>query len=323
MLIKFLKKVALLILLVIIGCSLFLFFVKPLIRSSNEYVAASIDKEKRLAALPSPKLVFVGGSNLSFGLDCERISKVFNISVVNMGLHGGLGLAFMLNETKDAIQKGDIIILSTEYFLAEGNKRLQAQTMDINPLSKKYFLLGKNDTKEAESNSAIEKANQQIRFYVADCQRCSNGLFYKFIRDILTKFIATPYLRSNFSKEGDMVGHLNMPQPKLVIGKKLEIIDYSKEIGQINGFVNFARGRGASVYYVFPNHPQTAYDVSKGAIENFSSQMKSKLNCEIINTPETFLFPDKYYFDLLYHLNKEGRQKRTDIMIDLLKDKIF
>ncbi len=78
MAIQFLKKAITLIILTAIICALFLLSAKPFARSTNEYVAASIDKEKRLASLPSPKMVFTGGSNLSFGLNSEQVSKVFH-----------------------------------------------------------------------------------------------------------------------------------------------------------------------------------------------------------------------------------------------------
>src|SRR6266436_7071833 len=67
------------------------------------YLAASIDKHHLLVQQPSPRIVFVGGSNLAFGLDSSEIERSLSYHPINMGLHIGLGLAFMLAEVKPFI----------------------------------------------------------------------------------------------------------------------------------------------------------------------------------------------------------------------------
>src|SRR5690348_8879721 len=78
---------------------------------SDNYLAATRDKEWRLATLPGPRVVFVGGSNLPFGLDSDVIERQTGRRVVNMGLYVHLGLEFMLNEASAGLREGDVVVL--------------------------------------------------------------------------------------------------------------------------------------------------------------------------------------------------------------------
>ncbi|MFT3681069.1 MAG: hypothetical protein QM791_12395 [Ferruginibacter sp.] len=300
---------------VVISCAIFLYTLKPIVRDNNSYLAASIDKEKRLDTLSSPRIIFTGGSNLCFGLDAEKISNTFQLPVVDMSLHAGLGLFFILNETKAGIREGDVIILSTEYFLAGTDKKLAVQLVDVNPAAATYF-------KANGKQNFLKETKAFLELSINDCQRCNSGLFYKAFPFFLTETNGSVYHRDQFDANGSMTGHLKLPQPTLVLNRKMEIISYHSQLEELNSFIDYAKEKGATVYYAYPNYPQTAYTINQAAIESFSQKMNNSLHCEIINTPQTFLYPDKYFFDLTYHLNKTGRELRTGTMIDLLKRKI-
>ena len=79
--------------------------------------AAAIDKERLLRDAPSPRVVLVGGSAMAFGVDSEALAEDLggDYRVVNMGLHAGLGLDFLLNETLDGLREGDVVVISPEY----------------------------------------------------------------------------------------------------------------------------------------------------------------------------------------------------------------
>ncbi len=79
------------------------------------YLGAAIDKHNRLAQQPAPRVVFVGGSNLAFGLDSAEIERSLGYGVVNMGLDLSLGLDFMLREIEPFLARGDVVVISPEY----------------------------------------------------------------------------------------------------------------------------------------------------------------------------------------------------------------
>ena len=282
--------------------SIILLLIAPSIRDDKVYVAASLDKEYQLSTKPSPRIIFVGGSNLALGLDSKQVESALGLHVVNMGLHAGLGLSFPLNEAQSGIRQGDLVILSIEHFLSGDGKKLIAQLIDINPKAYKYFDLSPFD---------------MIGVYFQSVQRCVSGLFYRMLNIIHVDHV---YNRQGFTINGDLKSHFGELKPaQLRENVTFVAKDYSSSIKEINLFIKVARQKGANVYFTYPVFPKSAYKRNKIALTDLSIQYNTLLNCPILGTLETFVLPDQDFFDTLYHLDSIGVHKRTDIMINVLK----
>lgn len=280
---------------------LFIIILSPFVRNSQVYVAATLDKEQRMDTLGSPRLFFVGGSGLSLGLDSYMISKRTGYKVNNMGVHAALGLPFMLNEAMAGIHKKDVIVLSLEYFLDEGDKKLQAQLVDINPTTKLYLNYSKVD---------------EVKYVVQQLQRCLSGTFYKILHaDRLDQI----YRRSSFNKLGDLTAHYGKDKPTtLGDNNTFKQVTFANGISRINEFLDVANEKGALVYFTFPAYSQSAYIRNKKAIERYYVECKSQLKCPVLGTPKESVLPDNYFFDTVYHLDSLGIRKRTNAMTTLL-----
>jgi hypothetical protein len=62
-----------------------------------------------------PRVILLGGSGIFFGVDSPLLEKQLGLPVINGGTHAGIGLNATLNLFLPNIQKGDQIILITEY----------------------------------------------------------------------------------------------------------------------------------------------------------------------------------------------------------------
>lgn len=82
----------------------------------GEYNSSLSDKVEKLETTMGPKLVLIGDSNLSFGINSELIETELGMPVVNMGYHGGIGNAFHEEMSKINIQEGDIYIIGHSTF---------------------------------------------------------------------------------------------------------------------------------------------------------------------------------------------------------------
>ncbi len=76
---------------------------------------SQIEKNKLLETTPVPRIIFVGGSNLSFALDCQMIKDSLSLNPVNTGIIANIGLKYMLKNTLKYIRTGDIVVVSPEY----------------------------------------------------------------------------------------------------------------------------------------------------------------------------------------------------------------
>ena len=54
--------------------------------------------------------MFVGGSNLAFGIDSREVEQRTGYRVVNMGMGFNMGLRFMLAVVRPHIHAGDVVV---------------------------------------------------------------------------------------------------------------------------------------------------------------------------------------------------------------------
>ena len=248
------------------------------IRDNNSYLAVTLDKQKRLADLPSKRIIFVGGSNLAFGLESKKIQEASGLNVVNMGVQGGLGLSYMLNEAKHGIKKDDIVIISLAYHIkADCELKLATLLLDVNPKSIRFFDLSMTD---------------YIALFFINLQRCLSKIFYKVTTTPTIDNKPLIYTRDAFSPEGDILSHLNQANSSTnLAGAEVMLpTKCSKEIEKINDFVTAVKERGGRVYFSYPCYPQTEFKVDSLAIANRANQFNKFLTCPILNEPKTFVF---------------------------------
>ena len=67
------------------------------------------------ARIRGPKIVFVGCSNLIFGLRADSLSRRVGLPVVNYGLFAGIGLDYAADRAAEIVGPGDIVILAPEH----------------------------------------------------------------------------------------------------------------------------------------------------------------------------------------------------------------
>jgi hypothetical protein len=60
------------------------------------------------------KIVFIGGSNIRFGLDAAGLSRDLNMPVVNYGLHASLGMDVIVDRALNVVKPGDIVVFAPE-----------------------------------------------------------------------------------------------------------------------------------------------------------------------------------------------------------------
>ena len=112
----------------------------------SHYLAAAYDKLELLANKKSPRILFSGGSSCSFGIDTEKIGKLFNFDVYNLGLHSALGVKYYLDQLLDHAKENDIIFLVFEHFMPyKGNPALLDRLKPIKNAEKDFMLSFRNN----------------------------------------------------------------------------------------------------------------------------------------------------------------------------------
>jgi len=265
------------------------------------YMAATLDKHERIARVPPPRVILVGGSNLALGIRSEILEKGIGKPVVNMGLSAGLGLDFLLNEVRDYVGMGDIIVLSLEYeqFRDTPNTSVLFQLLQFRPESARYV----------RPDMLVKAILYESHLFVGEIVRFNVKMFEG--KDC---FPVDPLLRPGFDKWGDLTLHWGLPPINPRPEQPLAPINQSQlkgAIRKIEQFAIFCEGRGARVYYSFPCFPKASLKQFGDQISAIESAIKTCPHLVVIDSPLDYAYDWSLFYEPSYHPTLQGATIRT------------
>jgi hypothetical protein len=266
----------------------------------NNYLAAIRDKHSLLNRTKGKKIIFIGGSNLSFGLDSQLVATELGCQVINMGLHAELGIRYMTSEIKDSMKENDVVILVPEYnFIFDGYKTL-LETVIFYPEALKYM--------------DIWHYKVMLEFFPVTLQRRFKGFCEHLLWGKGYKRSHAIYSRKAFNQYGDVIGHLGKSKKKVLTGKlriQMDSDSLAKTILHLNRFSELLKKRGGICFLTFPAIPSSRFKPARSGLNQLYKFLKEKASFTILGKPEDFILPDDCFYDTIYHLNSRGRELRT------------
>lgn len=299
-------------LLVIIG-SVVLFdinVVKNPYHDAGFYTGAMRDKVDLLMTTTGPKVILIGDSNVSFGINSEIIEQELNMPVINMGLHGALGNAFHDNISKLNIGSGDLVIMCHADF--------SEKSEDMDPNTAWITLEGNTDMMSILRLVDWNKIASSWPYYFKNA-------FIMWLSKGPKVEIETAYNTNSFNKYGDVIYKPDK-------GKKAaDEIFADSEIGvptidpsvveRINLFSRYVEEKGAKL--LVAGYPIAYGDYStynKEDFKQFEVELNNQLECDAISNYEDYFYSYDYFYDTVYHLTNEGAEKRTWQLVSDIKD---
>lgn len=275
------------------------------------YTASIIEKYKRLESLPSPKIVLIAGSNFAYGINSEMIEKSFQKPVVNMAMHYDYGTEFMLRQIQNELHEGDTVIMGFEYIIdTEGDIGEKIQMAKVFPKAEEWF-----DYKDILQYIS-ENARVRISSLRLTLERLASNEEVEPTVDDTTSI----FFRRAINQYGDLVSHLNNPSLKTIPPAIInDHVSMHLAIADMNAFYRKMKKRGVKVYYSYPSYAQSSYQHDKAIIKKLESEFMKEAEFPVLGKLEDFVFADSLCQDMVYHLNANGRDIRTQKLIDLLK----
>lgn len=276
----------------------------------RHYFAGSLMQAELLKSVPSPRIILVGGSNVSLGLDAALMQKTLGLPVINDGLHAGLGLA-PLRELQEYIREGDVIMISLEYDLfanrevMDGNSAFLSDWIEYSPRRLKYLSHPVAEAPGIYATMLQRKVNRQVNTY----------LFGGSLDEVRNVFVGTKY-----DLNGDFVGHLQerSTNPQKIPATPYPVSGLEEDIFVfLEDFNRMAREKGARVYFEAPASRQSNCKTTGAAqMTDFFRTFQEHSSIPILTPLEEVCLPNKYFFDTEYHLNAQGRELRTKQLIE-------
>lgn len=271
--------------------------------NSTDYFAAHIDKHRLLNSTPSPKIIIIGGSSAAFGVDSQVIAEKTGYPVINMGLNVGLGLHYTLEEVRSSIEKGDIIIISPEYEQfgsAIDESGVPPVLVAITPTSVRYA------TSPWQYVKIFSGLNIMTKVEILSLAGA--------IRNKPVKCASVLYCRTSFNAHGDFVAHLEQPS-QLKISEHIPPLESTPSrlsLQAIENFTLYADSKGVQVLFTFPPLARSYFESNREAIGAIERGVQEIPKLVVIDRPKDHEYDDDMFFDSEYHLNKVGRNMRTE-----------
>ncbi|MEP6467366.1 MAG: hypothetical protein ABJB05_13740 [Parafilimonas sp.] len=259
-------------------------------------------KDSLLRNTASPRIIFVGGSNLSFGLNSQMIKDSLHLNPVNTAIHASLGLKFMMDNTLQYVRNGDIIILVPEYEHFYRNYNFTSEEL--------FHLIFDAD------KSKIKLMNiPQLLSLASFAPKYSLSKFdieeHKYVLE------QGVYSSRAYNKFGDISSLYrgNKKEPFAPYEMSASENDFNNEvIKQIKIFQSLLYQKKASLYLSYPCLQDTTYHNLKNQIAKVQKELNES-GLTILGTPERYMMPDSLMFNTPYHLNNIGAKYRTTLFI--------
>lgn len=303
-------KLSVLALLVTASCALIL-----IIPGSYDHsLAGIINKRDLVAGTKGKKVIFIGGSGISEGLNSSSVGKEFDRSAVNMGVYAGFKMKFPLLAVEPYIHKDDIVIVVVEYdnftsnILPDEHGRKWYLLLMPENAFKYIYLKGGNFHGLAKDVSELLRL--KLLGYI-------HNVIHK--RNIF-RTGAFDY-HDIFNERGDI---LRSTVARGELGSYRQILRFTEletKISILNEFSDYCTSKQARVFFLFPAFPYEEYVLNKQAIDGLYIKFREELKMPLLGSPSDYLFSYDNFANTCYHLRigSDGAAVRTKKIIYYLK----
>ena len=268
---------------------------------SRSYNASLIDKYARLSSISEPKIILVGNSNVSFGINSAMIEDALGMPVVNLGLHGNLGNKFHENIIKGNVSAGDIVVICHTSYSDNG---------EIQDPQLAWLTIGKNPELWViiEPDDYLDMMIAYPSYFRKSFELWSRGKGNEETTDC--------YSRSAFNEYGDVVRRPPVEfQSAWFVGNQVPPDINDTCVNRLNELNDYITACGATLYIA--GYPIAYGDNTspKEVFAAFEDDLRSRLNCEVISHFSDYFFPHEMFYNGNYHLTEEGAAIRTNLLI--------
>jgi hypothetical protein len=291
---------------------------------NNRYEAVLIDKHILLLNDTKPKIIFVGDSNLAFGLNSTLVEQTFlNYNVINFGIAGGFGINLLLNDIKPFLRQRDIVIISPVHRMFYTNV---SQFIDLKPKygSESLLSIYLDIYPEGIRNFEIPQLINTPK--VIQCRLPFKAL--QIVQMIQTTLEGRHYLceepdilrRNHFDGHGDYIAHLNSKINYNSTQNYLPGNPDNSLFTDLNNFYNTSQQKNISVFYTHSPVIEDIYFNQSSEFMDLQTRFDDYLIIPILGNISDFVFPRSNFYNTGNHLNASGRDLRTKIIINKMKE---
>ena len=267
-------------------------------------------------SLEDNKMVFLGSSSLSFGLDLDEMEALSGRPCALLGNHFGYGMSFLAEMSKSNLRSGDIVVIE-----------IVAHTIDTCGAD---LLL-----------SGIGHRYEMYRFFIPETWGKVVSAYPAYLKKALLYDLdggyepgEGPYTINSFDKRGAMIyerHECEIPTPfqqdrnRNCLWIEMDGTPYQKEyVAYINAYTAYCKSKGAEVYLTLPCYLRESVVSPEEDVEAFEQMLETVFDAPLISKQSDYFFERDLLYDGNMHCNTEGARVRTDLIYrDLVRAGAF
>jgi hypothetical protein len=261
--------------------------------------------------LGSPKIVFIGGSSVHWGINAEVAGRALRREGLNFGTFAALGPELILWEARKVLNRGDVAVLAFEYNMYS-ERSLTSDAISYALGCEQSFLAAMPPAQFVKTALASDPSRLfRVLRWTLRAEKAGD--------DAATGPLARsehgdPAASSFRDASSEIQERLKLYQPLTI-----RVEEDSALARAIEKFGVWAAEHGVTLYATWPN--TIAFDAYEGdpAFDEIRALYEGK-GIKLLGEPQVAMYPAALFYDTQYHLSRAGIEKRTRDLLAVLKD---
>lgn len=269
--------------------------------------------QERSAGRIGRKLLYASGSSGFYGVRCEQLSRMIGRPAVNFGLHGGLGLRYLMDRVLAASAPGDVIVIGPEWENYHG-PRFGEYACDYIMSRRPNYL------KSLQLPLAIQL------IVAAGPERIFSGVWSRLVRGTSSTTDTKPLRGVNDSGDRVITPEDIEQQSQFTRNRSVAVPRWQTPpravINDVDDFVAMGRKKGVRIVAVFPPLCM-AEPIDRARLKGANDGMRlfwTDRGVSVLGTVEGATYKPDDAFDTPYHLVEPASLIHTEKLARLLRD---
>lgn len=263
-----------------------------------------------------PKIMVLGGSYMTFATNTRLLSDMAKRPAYTLGIHGGMGMSYILETAMKFIKEGDIVVYSFRPFAKDD------YGMDL------IYLCFEND-KELFLDFLKSHPWTVIKTFPSSIYTKAYNIFHAFVRkNVFNK--ESVYSAKAFDKN---TGNLIYPRPG--IDKDIPESEFEPRftydiseiepscIKSLNDLDAYCKNQGAQLFICFSPAYEGSVISTEASLKQYEEFISKALSAPILSSIHKNLFPKDCVYNGALHLNDIGAEKYTKQMYEDIEKHIL
>ncbi|MBO4989680.1 MAG: hypothetical protein J6D37_05050 [Clostridia bacterium] len=250
-----------------------------------------------------PKIVAIGDSSMAYGVDSAQLSSLTGMPCYTLGMHGGMGMAYIFELLEPFIHEGDLIVYPCNpYGAIYYGVDLILMSIEKEPDLYFDFVL---------RHPFLALSRLKDRCFV----KCK-GLAMNTPYETTDEF----YGKDSFDENGNFT--VERGDGYWDYFEECEHIEYSPKIYgdtmilHLNAFDSLCKERGATLLLTSPAMYRGVVDNDEASIEAFEGWVRDTFTAPLISDWDEHFYEKEYFFNYVAHCNSAGMKRYTDSLAE-------